>query len=261
MVPFAQNGLGAAALEGDRLLGFLCCNPPRQRAFGSPVPGVFSPIHAHAVQLQDRARIFQRLYQEAAERWVAAGAAYHSIALWTWDEEGIDAFFRYGFGMRCTDAVQNLSAFSPPQAPPTLSFRQLTPRESPLLDPLRQMLRQHLSQSPCFMRPVSDSSEEPASRLFAAFDGQTPAAFLETADSAETFLTKSADMQNICGAFCLPSYRGGLYRQLLYYAAQELDRQGFRRLGVDYESINPTAIGFWEKYFIPYTRGLARFVG
>ena len=35
LLPYVQNGLGMAALEGQRLLGFLCCNPPRQRAFGS----------------------------------------------------------------------------------------------------------------------------------------------------------------------------------------------------------------------------------
>ena len=262
LLPYVQNGLGMAALEGQRLLGFLCCNPPRQRTFGSQVSGVFSPIHAHAVQPQDRGPIFQRLYQAAAERWAAAGALYHSIALWTWDTQGIQAFFRYGFGMRCTDALQELDVFPPPQIPPGLNFRQLKAEESPLLDPLRQLLREHLRQSPCFMNPAPDSSEELASRrLFAAFDSQTPIAFLETADTAETFLAESADIQNICGAFCLPRYRGGLYRQLLYYVAGELARQGFRRLGVDYESFNPTAVGFWEKHFAPYTRGLVRLIG
>lgn len=252
--------MGAAALEDGRLTGFLCCNPPRP-AFGSPFPGVFSPIHAHAVQSQGRVQIFQRLYQAAAERWADAGARYHSLALWAWDKQGMEAFFRYGFGMRCSDALQNLSAFPPPHIPSGIVFRSLSKEERPVLDPLRQQLLEHLRQSPCFMNPAPEPPEALANRrFFAAFDGPAPVAFLETADTAETFIAESADIQNICGAFCLPQYRGGLYRQLLYYAAKQLARQGFRRLGVDYESINPTAVGFWEKHFAPYTRGLVRFI-
>lgn len=259
LVPFAENGLGVAAVQEGCLLGFLGCNPPRQNAFGTQAAGVFSPLHAHAAQPQNRKRIFHLLYQAAAEKWVISGALYHSIALWAWDEPGIDAFFRYGFGMRCVDGIRPLPDFPQPQIPASLSFRQLTASQAEQLKPLQQKLRQHLAQSPCFLNPFPGEPEPADShRFFAAFDGETPVAFLETADKGETFLTSAPDMQNICGAFCLPEYRGGLFLQLLRFAAGQLRQQGFQRLGVDYESFNPTALGFWEKEFVPYTRGLAR---
>jgi hypothetical protein len=45
---FADNCLGAAAFENNRMPGFLCCYPPHENAFRtSDVKGVFSPIHAH----------------------------------------------------------------------------------------------------------------------------------------------------------------------------------------------------------------------
>lgn len=34
--------------------------------------------------------------------------------------------------------------------------------------------------------------------------------------------------------------------------------EGYLLLGVDCESFNPTARGFWLKYFTPYTYGLVR---
>ena len=37
-----------------------------------------------------------------------------------------------------------------------------------------------------------------------------------------------------------------------------LAAEGYTHLGVDYESFNPTAAGFWQKHFIPYTSGVVR---
>jgi len=35
-------------------------------------------------------------------------------------------------------------------------------------------------------------------------------------------------------------------------------KEGYAYLGVDYESLNPTAYAFWQKYFSAYTHGLVR---
>ena len=42
------------------------------------------------------------------------------------------------------------------------------------------------------------------------------------------------------------------------YAITVLKEEGYTRLGVDFESINPTARGFWLKYFSAYTHGVVR---
>ncbi len=66
-------------------------------------------------------------------------------------------------------------------------------------------------------------------------------------------------MLNICGAYCLEKYRGqGLSRALLNHVLHTLHREGIAYLGVDYETMNPTAAGFWEKTFTPYTASLVR---
>lgn len=66
-------------------------------------------------------------------------------------------------------------------------------------------------------------------------------------------------MKNICGAFCLPEYRGsGVFANLLNYVVDTLKQQGITCLGVDFESYNPAGSGAWNKYFAPYTHSVVR---
>ena len=72
---FAENSLGTAAVEDGCLLGFLGCFEPWSPAFCTPdTVGMFSPLHAHAVQKENRERIWPRLYQ-------AAGASFEITAV------------------------------------------------------------------------------------------------------------------------------------------------------------------------------------
>ena len=87
---FAQTGMGVAALEGERLLGFLCGTAPFEHAFGSTdCTGVFSPMGAHGAVPEGRERIYGAMYQRAAEKWVRAGAVSHGICLYAHDEAAI----------------------------------------------------------------------------------------------------------------------------------------------------------------------------
>ena len=61
------------------------------------------------------------------------------------------------------------------------------------------------------------------------------------------------------GAYCLPEYRGkNIFQNLLNYVILILSHEGSLYLGVDYESMNPTAYYFWRKYFKPYTCSVTR---
>lgn len=57
----------------------------------------------------------------------------------------------------------------------------------------------------------------------------------------------------------MPEHRGkGLNQKLLSMLIQKLKAKGYTRLGVDFESLNPTAYGFWLKYFDAYTHSVVR---
>lgn len=82
---------------------------------------------------------------------------------------------------------------------------------------------------------------------------------LKTKVSGETFVARGDTYCHIRGAYCLPEHRGkGLYQNLLNFTISALKREGYTRLGVDFESFNPTARGFWLKYFSAYTNGVVR---
>lgn len=260
----AENGLGAAAVEGERLLGFLGAYGPWKPVFCTPdTAGVFSPLHAHGVQRENRERIWQRLYQAAAEKWAGAGAASHAITLFTHDTEAQKGLYLYGFGVRCMDFVQDMGRMGAAECP---FVRELKKEEQSLLNPLRRRLSAHLSQSPCFMHDTVEMVEhwlrmrgENPPRAFVYEEAGRIIAYMEAVKEGENFLTYAPDMMNICGAYCLPEYRGsGVSQALLSHMASVFRREGYGRLGVDCESFNPTALHFWQKHFSVYTHSVAR---
>lgn len=262
---FADNGLGAAALEGGKLVGYLGFYRPRDEVYTTYARGTFSPIEAHGALLDRRKEIYHRLYQVAAAKLVAKGVSIHSIGLYAHDQQAIEAFYTYGFGLRCMDAMRPMEEveFSPC---PGYSYGELPAQEKDQLLPLKNLLILHLGQSPAFMYypPLDGAGLEKEyghrqSRYFCAYHGADPVAFLEVSDDWENFASAHESVKNICGASCLLEHRGkGVYQNLLNYAIAVLRSEGYPRLGVDFESFNPSAAGFWLKYFQAYTHGVVR---
>lgn len=265
LTSLAENGLGVVAVEGDRLLGFLGAYGPWEPVFyTASLRGVFSPLHAHGAVKEGRGKLYQRMYQAAAENWVRAGAASHAITIFAHDFQAREALYCYGFGLRCIDLMRetDLKTVTGRKA----VFRELPPREHAKLRPLRRALSQHLAHSPSFMLDTQEEieswikrREENPPRVFAAeVDGQL-AAYMEFKEEGENFVASTPGTRNICGAFCLPQYRGtGIARQLLDHMTSILHREGYTHLGVDCESFNPTALGFWTKHFEIYTHSVVR---
>jgi ribosomal protein S18 acetylase RimI-like enzyme len=263
---FADTGLGVAAFDSGHMTGFLCCVPPFENAFHTTdVRGVFSPMGTNAAIRENRATIYAALYQAAGEKWVRAGAFSHAVCLYAHDTDVQGQLFRYGFGLRCVDAIRPMT---PIDCTPCdgYDFAELQPQAFESVYPLWLLHDAHFRRSPTFMNRASptpegflqDSLSEPA-RYFAARQGGTVAAFLKLSTSGETFITERADSRHITGACCLPEHRGkGVYQNLLSFVITTLQTEGVTWLGVDFESINPAAYGFWLKYFDAYTYGVVR---
>ena len=268
LTAFADNGLGVAAFDGEKMLGFLCCHNPWNNAFNSAARGTFSPIHAHGAAKENRGMIYKRLYQSAAEKWVKKKIAYHSIALYAHDSESIEAMFSYGFGLRCVDAVRAMKPIASisPKHDKNIAFCETAESDIGKIRDMRIMLAEHLGASPSFMSLPQDilnkwldRKEKNNSRIFAATNNGKYIAFIEVTDSGENFATEASNMLNICGAFCLPEFRGTeVFQDLLNHAIISLKAEGYTKLGVDFEGFNPTASGFWLKYFTAYTKGVVR---
>lgn len=263
---FAENGLGVAAFENEKMMGFLCCYEPFENAFHSTdVRGIFSPMGANAAVSKNRSKFYAAMYQAAGEKWVKIGAVSHAICLHAHDEELQRQFFRYGFGLRCLDAIRPMELIDcKPCA--DYSFAELSKAEYHSVYPLLLALYCHYCESPVFMNRKPKTQEEfmgssmqEGERCFVAKQNGKLCAFLIISASGETFVATEDTYRHIRGAYCLPEHRGkGLYQNLLNFTISTLKREGYTRLGVDFESFNPTARGFWLKYFTAYTNSVVR---
>ncbi|MBH1940285.1 GNAT family N-acetyltransferase [Mobilitalea sibirica] len=147
----------------------------------------------------------------------------------------------------------------------TLAYLEVEREDwSSLLDFHNQLIY-HLGSSPSFMKFPKINNDQlyhrtsETTRYFAVKDGEQLIAYIKVESEGENFITLNPGMLNICGAYCLPQYRGrGIYQKLLSYMISILKKEGYSLLGVDCESFNPTARGFWLKYFTEYTHSVVR---
>lgn len=260
---FLANGLGVVCMESGRMLGYLGTTGPYQNQFATRASGVYSPLEANGVVGENPARIWQRMYQAAAAKWVAAGAGWHAITLHVHDAAAQHALWQYGFGMRCADAIRRAEPICVAPVPGIVCREQ---QNGSAVQALRMALDRHLCQSPCFMTHGDadltnwlNGIAGRQSRIFAALANGVPVAYVEVGGSGETYFSEHPTVANICGTFCAEEWRGkGVSRLLLNRVLQTLQGEGLRYLGVDYETINPTAAAFWPKHFTPYTLSLVR---
>lgn len=132
---------------------------------------------------------------------------------------------------------------------------------------MQRGLHRHLLHAPVFF-PLPDCGFEAwfsewisreTMRIFAAKADGKVVGFISVDEYGEYFITEYDRMKNICGAYFMEEYRGiGIAQGLLAFVRDTLMAEGVTHLGVDCETMNPTALRFWTKNFTPYTYSFAR---
>lgn len=263
----SSERFGKVALLGDELVGYIAFLGPWDGVFGD-TRGVFSPLGASAVstEIENRARLASILFEKAAEDFVKEDVFSCSICRFSDDDEVSKALSLYGFGIRCADFISKTCDVVPKAPQIEVEYRKLTKNEHILVKPLQQKLHQHLSSSPVFYYHSTDFDrwfDEWADRddmsIYCAFLDEKPVGFISVCDEGENYITCHNSMKNICGAYVLEEYRNmNVAQGLLLYIRNELEKEGITYLGVDCETLNPTALNFWCKYFTPYTYSFTR---
>jgi GNAT superfamily N-acetyltransferase len=255
------------------MIGYLCCYGPFQNAFKTTNDvGIYAPVHGHGIIECNHKNIFALLYQEAAEKWIDAGITNHAITIYANNNSIKNQLYRYGFGLRCVDAIRPMSTIDEKTCK-DISVTELEHNEFHLIYPLGIHLSRHLWNSPMFLRykerPEEEKDGDPEKfaqwqinenfRYFAAKIKGKIVAYIKITDEGENFISDSEFMKNICGAYCYPEFRGqGIMENILNYLIEVLKNENYTLLGTDYESYNPTADGFWLKYFAEYTHSVVR---
>jgi len=145
-------------------------------------------------------------------------------------------------------------------------FMELAPEDILDLLPLDNLLDESYLDSPFFMFREKNSKEEflqdyahyNSIYFVAKYEGKI-VAYVRAEPDGETFIQDTPGYLHEKGAYCLPEHRGkGISQKLLSLLVQKLKSQGYTRLGVDFESFNPSGSGFWLKHFDAYTCSVVR---
>lgn len=259
-----ENGFGVAAVQNGQLEGFL--TGMSLNAFKGLNRGIYCPIYGHASIKEDKRNIYQRMYEKVSDIWVKNGCLTHAITMFAHDREAIDTWFWNGFGHRCVDAIRPLTSVETGMQS-KYEVRRLTLDDVDAILPLFKEHSKYYSQSPLFMcvfklaerKDIVDFLSMENHFMWAAYDGEQPVAFMQVMSGGETFVSDDAQMLNICGAYSLESTRGtGVGALLLSHIVCWLADNGYKRLGVDFESFNRYGSRFWMKHFEPFTFSLFR---
>ena len=227
-----------AATRWNTLVSFLCPLGPWQDGGGTK--RVYIPLYGHGAAADCAVEsVYENLYTRVAENWLRQGVSTHAITFFAHDGAGIGTFFDLGFGKCCTDRIRSCDApFPAVSPPPGVTFAPVRPEEIAAIRPLRRALHRHMAKSPCFLTE-SDAEyqlwltrvERSDRCIYAAYADGAPVTYMDVDACGDSYLSVCPDMQNIVGAYCLPTYRGmGITAALTAYVAKTMWCAGYRYL-------------------------------
>lgn len=256
---------GKVLLYQEKVVGFLVFAGPWDELHGKE-KGVFSPLGGSAFEEVPgikREKLASLLLSAVAEELAQDGIFSCAVSRYAHDEEVGRSFVLNGFGIRCSDAIMDIAkeGFSE-KSTEEVQFEELRPEDFKKVASLRNGLILHMCKAPILFPTDLDGYEDwfcKKMRVFVAKVQGEIVGFISVDDEGENFITGDEKMANICGAFFKEEFRGnGMAEALLSHVCNIFRMEGMKNMGVDFETLNSTAIHFWSKYFTSYTYSYAR---
>lgn len=259
-----DNHQGVIAVENGIIKGYLTY------ILGGPLFGTsecaFVPLLGHAAAGGNRSAIYQRMLNEAGGRWVKAHKLSWVVTAFEHDRALERFWFKNGFGQRCADAILMPEDHDHNRA--NIDIVKATDQNIDMIADLHREHVKHYPTSPIFM-PADDGDPWSAfktdahhedTHVWIARMDASPVGYIRIEPEGESFISLTDDMMNVTSAFVNPKMRGRGVATALLEEVQRfiLSHPSYHRLGVDYETINPSGRGFWERYFTPYTKTVTR---
>lgn len=256
---------GLVAIEDGKLVGYLIFWGGFEGHFGN-VKGSFSPLFGSAFAGKSRKKTASLLFENVSKIMIKDGIFSFAICKYAHDKEIAESLVLNGFGIRCSDAIRNLSNVEELKTDSGCRYEEISYQKANILLDLKNELAKHMNNSPIYFLSVQFTDEQFAelcekrkSRFFVAYAEDRPVGYIEVDEEAETFISEDPEILNICGMYVDCRYRNGsVAKELLAYTMRKLANEGVGYLGVDCETLNPTALRFWSKYFERYTYSFIR---
>lgn len=260
-----QNKKGLVYVDDNKVLGFLVYDSCYEEA--NSINYLF-PYWGYGAIGAKRENILSRLFEEFAKKIFHQKKLHLEIKLYAHDSEILQLFSFLQFGIQCEEGVH----FTSEPIPSTslsmiheLSKEELQTRWTEIWGVLQQLFL-HLQQSPVFY-PGKEFTEElyqeylmmEETRVFVAEIDGAIIGIIDANEDGNGFITNFNDFYNVGDIFVENAYRGQQIAQnLLAYVNQSLMEKGIHVLWVEHGTANPTARGFWNKYFSTYSYTMIR---
>ena len=260
-----RAGNGVAAVGDRALLGFMAA--VRVPGMFGAVDGAYCPLFGHGMAEGVDGRVWQELYGRTADLWTRQGMYTHAITIFAGDAGLRDRLVCNGFGMRCADAIREAGTIERPRSDGSIRILESEPCLYECAAEIHRKHNEYYRQSPMFMPnadedPVQEQGEwnsGDSQHEWLAFRGERPIGLMRLGPQGENFVSRQPSVMNIKGAYVVEEERaGGIATRLLATVDSWAKDQGYKLLGVDYETINPLGSRYWERYFVPYTYSLVR---
>ena len=256
------KGVINVAFENDIVVGFL--------AFDKGKSDATSPLYGYGINHANRGEIISKLFQSTASDLCENYIQRFWVNVYAHDSEVLWTYIMSAFSMDVTDVVRDTGV---PVEARTCKYTFKEINRTELLNhkfdviELYRNLINHLRVSPVFYNckyflPIEDRFEDFLSdnmRVFAVFDGGKLIGMVNAEPPDKGFAIEDTDAMSLGDLFVASLYRrNGIGVALLNYANNELLKSGIERIFVTHGTINPTARGFWDKYFTNYSYTMTR---
>ena len=267
-----SQGTGRMAFEDNIPVGFLAFNGnfPVSK---SGAKGAVSPLWGYGIRHQQRGEIIGRLFQETAAVLCENFTQNLNVNIYAHDMDVLWTYIMSSFHMDLTGVVRSVSSPIEAEMPEKYTFREVGKKEllhhKDEIIGLYRGLINHLRVSPVFYHcrnflPIENRFDDflrDNIRIFALFDGLRLVGMIDSEPADNGFNMDDVAASSLGDVFLEPAYRErGLAAALLKFANDELKRSGIKRLFVTHGTINPTARGFWDKYFTNYSYSMTRLI-
>lgn len=261
-----QSEYSLVAKENDNIIGYLAFWGDIDSFFGN-AKGAFSPLHGSAFGGRNRSKTGSLLFEELSKAMVKKEITSYAICKYAHDEEISKMLVFNGFGIRCSDAIRDITEGMElicKEENNNFIYYELEKNQEESLFMFKNQLIQHLHQSPVYYPTPLYSKEQffeqcKSRRFFVVKTEGKIIGYMEVTEDGETFVSEDTDTKNICGMYIDKNYRStGAATGLVHYVINKLKQEGVSYLGVDCETLNPNALHFWRKYFEHYSYSYVR---
>jgi GNAT superfamily N-acetyltransferase len=219
----------------------------------------------HTAKKEHRRLIYAKMLEHGMNGWVKQGYLSFAVSMLAHDKGLIDEFFIHGYGMRCIDAIRKSERIQSS----TIGVSVIEAQKEDLKDiaMLHKSHHEYYKYSPIFMPRLPEDAlsdliewlNHPNHHLWIAKKDDEAIGYIRIQPEGETVVSLHSQVMNITGAYVEENFRSlGVASLLLDEVQRWLIEQGIHLCGVDYETINPSAYRFWNRYFTPYTVSVTR---